>query len=220
MEDKVGTKRQEPHLSTKRAVQQRTSDNGSALTKCVGATAVFPAAAKSERLGTPSAGSGPSRVTHPCAHPACATGQPHDAGHSSGYFINMGERAVPVSVYRSCSGALAVCLIGTAATFGAQTVNSIITSIQASGKFGDPWVAKVWSAYHNIGRGGSNPLLMFARVNHASQIIRRYWLDDVGNSIKGLPGVVMVLEELDALVAVVSRLVQYAAFICRISSVL
>lgn len=144
---------------------------------------------------------GPSHLPPPNTLSAGGTWRPYDAGHGQGYYINMGYGSTPVPAYRSRLGALALCLSGTATAWGSLDPDSWVSSLARH--VGTPWVGRVWNASHN---SGDIEYRNFARVDVVLELTRNYWNNARPKTKDALPEMVMFLEELEALVVVVSHL--------------
>lgn len=168
------------------------------------------------KLGRPSKGTvhtavrlkpaGTSKISLARALSAGGTGHAHDAGHSEGYWIGLGLQATPVFVYRSLSGALAICLPGCVSACGVNSVKTTVSNMMRYSCVGTPWVSRVWHADCNIRPGGPKRRQNFARVDEALELLQHYWLNTQSSTKRGLRGVEVVLAELVALVGVVSHL--------------
>lgn len=168
------------------------------------------------KLGRPSKGTihtavrlkpaGTSKISLARALSAGGTGRAYDAGHSEGYWMFLGLQATPVFVYRSLSGALAICLPGCVTACGVESVKTTISNMLRYGCVGTPWVSRVWHANCNIKPGGPKRRQNFARVDAALELLQHYWLNTQSATKRGLRGVEVVLAELVALVGVVSHL--------------
>lgn len=135
------------------------------------------------------------------------TGRPDDAGHAKGYYIYMGYNGTPIPAYRSQLGALALCLSGAATAWGTPKPGSWVSNLTRGGRHvGTPWVDRVWNAFHNGGDGVRNPRMNFARVDVVLELTRHYWNNTHPDTKETLPDMDAFLEELEALVTLVSHL--------------
>lgn len=150
---------------------------------------------------------GPSKCPRPTTLSAGGTGQLDDAGHGEGYHVYMGYYCTPVPAYRSQLGALALGLSGTATAWGAPNPGSWVSNLTRKGRhIGAPWVDRVWNAFHYGIDCEHNPRLNFARVDVVLELTRHFWDKPSAKKREAFPHMDMVLEELEALVALVSRL--------------